>query len=188
MPNIVNRLVLEDLRREFKDAEGMLVVSFGGLTVKESEGLRGQLAAKGVKFSMVRNSLAQVALKERGLSMPASAFLGNTGIAYGKVEAAIHAAKLLTTPEIKKAGKVKIRVGLLEGRVLEGKDAEALASVPDRATLQAKILGCLTGPQRGLVALLNANPAGTARLLKARVDQLEKAGAAPADAGAAPAA
>ena len=187
MPNLVNRLVLEDLRREFKDAEGMLVVSFGGLTVKESEGLRGQLAAKGVKFSMVRNSLAQVALKERGLSMPEAAFAGNTGIAYGKAEAAIHAAKLLTTAEVKKAGKVKIRVGLLEGKIVEGKDAEALATVPDRATLQSKLLSCLTGPQRGLVALLNANPSGTARLLKARVDQLEKAGGEPA-APAAPAA
>jgi large subunit ribosomal protein L10 len=180
MPNLVNRLVLEDLRREFKDAEGMLVVSFGGLTVKQSEGLRGQMALKGIKFSMVRNSLAQVALKERGLSMPASAFLGNTGIAYGKAEAAIHAAKLLTTPEVKKAGKVKIRLGLLEGKILEGKDAEALAGVPDRATLQARILACISGPQRGLVAVINAGPAGTARLLQARADQLEQAGAAPA--------
>jgi large subunit ribosomal protein L10 len=186
MPNLVNRLVLEDLRRDFKDAEGMLVVSFGGLTVTESEGLRGQLAAKGVKFSMVRNSLAQVALKERGLEMPASAFLGNTGIAFGKAEAAIHAAKLLTTADIKKAGKVKIRVGLLEGKLLDAKDAEALASVPDRATLQAKILGCLSGPQRGLVAVINAGPAGTARILKARAEQLEKAAAAPQpEAGAA---
>jgi large subunit ribosomal protein L10 len=179
MPNLVNRLVLEDLRREFKDAQGMIVVSFGGLSVKESEGLRGQLAAKGVKFSMVRNSLAQVALKERGVQMPETAFSGNTGIAYGKAEAAIFAAKLLTTAELKKAGKVKVRVGLLEGKVLDAKDAEALAGVPDRATLQAKILGCLTGPQRGLVALLNANPAGTARLLKARAEQLEKAAPAP---------
>ncbi|MBK7643442.1 MAG: 50S ribosomal protein L10 [Planctomycetes bacterium] len=175
MPNLVNRLVLEDLRREFKDVEGMLVVSFGGLTVKESEGLRGQLAEKGVKFSMVRNSLAQVALKERGLEMPASAFSGNTGIAYGKAEAAIHAAKLLTAPDVKKAGKVKIKLGLLEGKLLGDKDAEALASVPDRPTLRAKILGCLSGPQRGLVVVLNAGPAGTARVLKARADQLEKA-------------
>jgi large subunit ribosomal protein L10 len=180
MPNLVNRLVLEDLRREFKDAQGMLVVSFGGLTVKESEGLRGQLAAKGVKFSMVRNSLAQVALKERGIEMPETAFSGNTGVAYGKAEAAIHAAKLLTSAELKKAGKVKIRVGLLEGKVLGAKDAEALAGVPDRATLQAKILGCLSGPPRGLVAVINAGPAGTARVLKARADQLEKAAGAPA--------
>ena len=183
MPNLVNRLVYEDLTRDLKDAEGMLVVSFGGLTVKESEGLRGQMAAKGVKFSMVRNSLAQLVLKQRGVEMPAEAFVGNTGIAYGKAEAAIHAAKLFTTAEVKKAGKVKIRVGMLEGRVLGPKDAEALASVPDRATLQAKLLGCLSGPGRSLVSVLNANTAGMARLLKARADQLEKSGGGAPAAG-----
>src|ERR1044071_9282260 len=156
MPNLVNRLVLEELRREFKDAQGMLVVTFGGLTVKESEGLRSQRA--------------RLARRERGLAFPSSAFAGNTGIAYGKSEAAIHAAKLLTTAELKKAGKVKIRVGMLDGAVLDAKDAESLSKGPDRATLQAKLLGCLSGPQRGLVSVLNASPAGTARLLKARAD------------------
>lgn len=184
MPNVVNRLVLDELRREFKDAQGMLLVSFGGITVKESEGLRGLMAAKGVKFSMVRNSLAQIALKERGVEFPTGSFTGNVGIAYGKSEAAIHAAKLLTTPEIKKAGKIKIRVGLLDGQVLGAQDAESLSKVPDKATLQAKILGCLSGPQRGLVSVLNASTSGTARLLKARAEQLEKSAPAATDAPA----
>src|SRR5437868_10961127 len=107
MPNVVNRLVSQELAQAFKDAEGMVVVSFGGLTVKESEGLRNKMAEKGVKLRMVRNSLARRVLKERGLDLGEDALTGNTAIAYGKAEAAVHAAKLFTSPEIKKAGKVK---------------------------------------------------------------------------------
>jgi large subunit ribosomal protein L10 len=183
MPSLVNRLVVEELRREFKDAQGMLVVSFGGLTVKESEALRGQMAAKGVKFSMVRNSLARIALKDRGLEFADGMLAGNTGIAYGPAEAAIHAAKLFTTAEVKKAGKVTIRVGMLEGKLLDAKDSNALASVPDRKTLNGKLVSCIAGPLRGVVGVLNAGPAGMARLLQARADLLEsQAGAAPAEA------
>lgn len=176
MPNLINKLVVEEMRREFKNAAGMVVVNYSGLTAKENESLRNQLAAKGVKFAMVRNSLAALALKERGLDFPAGSFSGVTGIAYGPAEAAIHTAKILGDAEIKKAGKVSIRVGMLEGKVLGPKDTEALANVPDRRTLNGKLVSLLSGPARGLVSVLNANPGAVARVLQARADNLEKAG------------
>ena len=179
MPNLVNRLVVQELTEEFKDADGMLIVSFGGLTVKETEALRAQMTAKGVKFRMVRNSLAQRALKERGLEPGSKVLEGNTGIAYGTAEAAIHAAKAFTAPEVVKAGKVKVRAGMLEGRLLDARDAVSLADVPDKKTLQSKILGCISGPSRSLVSLVNAVPASLVRVLQARADKLGAAGGAP---------
>ena len=75
MPNLVNQLVTEELERELKDAEGMLIVSFAGLTVAESEALRGSLAEKGVRFMMVRNKLARQKLKEHGKEFDAEVVL-----------------------------------------------------------------------------------------------------------------
>ena len=172
MPNLVNRLVVQELTQELASAEGMLVVSFGGLTVKESEGLRGSLAKQGIALRMIRNSLARRVLAERGFELSPEMLAGNTAIAYGRTEAAIHAAKLMTSPEVKKAGKIQVRAGVLEGRLLGAEDAAALAGVPDRPTLHAKILGCLVGPSRGIVGTLNAVPASLVRLLQARADQL----------------
>jgi large subunit ribosomal protein L10 len=180
MPNLVNRLVTQELSNAFQEAEGMIVVSFGGLTVKESEGLRNRMAEKGVKMRMVRNSLAQRVLKERGLDLGEQALAGNTAIAYGKAEAAIHAAKLFTSPDVKKAGKVKVRAGMIEGKVLGPEDAVLLADVPDRNTLNSKILGCISGPPRGFVMVLNGPTSSLVRLLKARADKLEAQGGAPA--------
>jgi large subunit ribosomal protein L10 len=180
MPSLVNRLVVRELARELESAKGMLFLSFGGLTVKESESLRGKLAAKGVKVRMVRNALAQRVLKDRGLEVGTGVLGGNTALAWGSAEAAIHAAKIATDAETKKSGKVKIRAGVLDGQLLTEKDAAALANVPDRNTLNAKILGCLSGPARGLVATLNGLPSGLTRVVDAHAKALPQAPAADA--------
>lgn len=177
MPNVVNRLVVRELTHEFKDAEGMVVVSWNALNAVENEGLRDKLAEKGCKLTLVRNSLARLVLKERGIEVGDGVLSGNTAIAYGKAEAALHAAKMFSSAEVKKAGKVKIRAGVLEGRLLDANDAAALADVPDRKTLEGKLVGCLIGSPRSVVSLVNQVPSGLVRVLQARADQLAKSGA-----------
>lgn len=178
-PNVVNRLVVRELTNELEGAEGLVVVSWDALVAKENEGLRNKLAAKGGKLTLVRNSLARLVLKQRGFEVGEGVLKGNTAIAYGNAEATVHAAKLFTAADVKKAGKVKIRAAVLEGRLLDASDAAALADVPDRKTLEAQIVGCMAGPARGFVTLVNQVPSSLVRLLKARAEQLEKAPGQP---------
>ena len=174
MPNIVKNLICKELEDAFDGVEGLLMVSFGGLTVEETENLRNDLAAKGVEFRMVQNKLARRVLLEKGFEFPKEALQGNTGIAYGDAEAAISAAKIFTDTAVKKAGKVKIKAGMLESNVLSEADAVQLADVPDRDTLRAKILGCISGPARSLVGTIHGVPGGLARVLQAHADQGEE--------------
>ena|SRR5690349_8093952 len=180
MPNLLKEMVTREYTREFKGADGMLVVSMDRVTVKELEKLRGELAKGGARLRMVRNALARRVLAERGVEFGADVLVGNVGIVYGSADGVINAAKLLTTPELKKSGKLPLRAGLLEGSVLSPNDARALAGVPDKNTLRAKLAGLISGPARGLVTVLAANPAGFARLLQARVDKSGGGDAAPA--------
>jgi ribosomal protein L10 len=177
MPNLLKEMVTREYTREFKGADGMLVVSMDRVTVHELEKLRGEFAKGGARLRMVRNSLARRVLAERGVEFGADVLVGNVGIIYGSAEAVIHASKMLDTPERRKSGKLPIRAGLLEGQVLSAADAKALAGVPDKQTIRGKLVGLLVAPSRGLVTVLQANNAGLARLLQAKLD---KAGAAPA--------
>lgn len=174
MPNIVKRIVNRELEREFDGIEGLVMVSFGGLTVEESEALRNELADKGVGFRMVQNSIARRVLLAKGFEFPKEALKGNTGIAYGDAEATITAAKVFTTKEVKAIGKVKIKAGMLESNVLNAADAAQLSNVPDRDTLRAMLLGVLSGPARSLVGTIHAVPGGLARVLQAHADQGEE--------------
>jgi large subunit ribosomal protein L10 len=183
MPSLVNRLVVRELEQQLEGAKGMLFLSFGGLTVKEVESLRGKMAEKGIQVRLLRNSLARRVLTERGLPFDDTVLFGNTALAWGETEAAIHAAKVVSEPDFRKLGKVKIRAGVLEGAWLAEKDAAALADVPDRKTLQGMILGCLSASARGLAAALQALPSGLARVVDARAAKLP----AGADGGETPA-
>ena len=180
MANLLKEMVTREYTREFKDAGGMLVVSMDRVTVKELEKLRGELAKGGARLRMVRNSLARRVLAERGVEFGSDVLNGNIGIIYGSADGVMNATKLLTSAELKKSGKLPIRAGLLEGQVLSANDAKALAGVPDKNTLRAKIVGLISAPSRGLVTVLAANPAGFARLLQARVDKAGGGDAAPA--------
>jgi large subunit ribosomal protein L10 len=151
------------------------------VTVKELEKLRRLMVPHGVRLRMVRNSLVRRVLKDRGIEFNESVISGNVGFAYGTAEAAIHAAKLLTTPEIKKSGKLALRGGVLENTVLSPAEAAALAKVPDKQTLRAQLVGCIQGPSRSLVSLLNANQSSVVRVLQARVDQAPPAPEAAAE-------
>lgn len=174
MPNIVKKIISNELEQAFDGIEGLVLVSFGGLTVEESEALRNELAEKGVGFRMVQNSLARRVLLAKGFEFPKEALKGNTGVAYGDAEATITAAKIFTTKQVKAIGKVKIKAGMLEDNVLNAEDAAQLADVPDRDTLRAMLLGALSGPARALVGTIHAVPGGLARVIQAHADQGEE--------------
>lgn len=178
MPSLMNRLIAQELTNEFRGADGLMVVTWGALNAVENEGLRDKLAEKGAKLMLVRNSIARIVLRERGFEVGDDVLVGNTAIAYGDVEAIIHSAKAFTSPEVKKIGKVKVRAAVLEGKLLGPGDAAAIAEMPDKATLHAKLVGCVVGPSRGFVTLVNQVPSSLVRVLQARAEKLEKAGAA----------
>jgi len=174
MPNIVNNLGLAELKSAFGDAEGMLFFSMAGLTMEENEVLRGAMFESGAQVRLVRNRLAMLALADRGLEVDSGVFKGNVAIAWGNAEAAIGAAKVVSESKaLRKEGKLDVRGGVLEGNLLDANDAAALANVPDRHTLQAMLLGAISGPARSLATVLDANQSSLARVLQARVDQGE---------------
>jgi large subunit ribosomal protein L10 len=174
MPNLVSNMICEELSSEFDGVEGMVLVAFGGLSVEETENLRGELAEKGARFRMIRNKLARRVLSEKGYEFPDDVLIGNTAVAYGSAEETIAAAKILSSPAVKKAGKVKFKAGMLESRVLDGKDALQLAQIPDSDTLRAQLLGVISGPARSLVCTLNAVGGGLARVIQAHADEGEE--------------
>lgn len=170
MPNIVNKLIYSELSEAFSKAEGMVFFTMDGLTMEENEALRGEMATKGAEVRMVRNRVAVKALAANDLTVENDVFKGNVAVAWGNAEAAIGVAKVVSDSPLKKAGKVGVRGGMLEGNVLNAGDAAALADVPDRPTLQAKLLGAISGPARGLAMVINGNQSALARVIQARID------------------
>lgn len=180
MPNLINEIIVRQLSDEFARAEGMVIVSLTGLTVRETEDLRITLAQSGVRLRMVRNRLARLALKNRGLEAGEDLFGGNVACAWGDSEEAVKIAKAVAKAvkkaDPKKKSKLAFRGGFFEGNLLDAKQAAALAELPGKDELRAMLLGLISGPARSLAVLVQAPGASLARVLQAHADK----GGAPA--------
>lgn len=183
MPNLVNEILFEDLKREFQSMGSCLVVSFDKLQPQQDIALRGEFRNAGIKYRVVKNRLAVKALAEFSLDLK-SALVGKCGIAIAEKEGAIHAAKLVRDYGRKqKQSPVEIVGGVVEGTTYTGADAAAIADLPDRFTIQTQLASVIAGPARSLACILSAVAGGMARCIQAKID---KAGE-PADAVEAPA-
>ncbi len=178
MPNLINRLVYNQYQNEVASAQALLLVSMTGVTIPEVQPLRGKLAKQGAKLRIVRNNLLHRSLAEKGFEFDAAALAGNLGVITGSAEAIIGASKVLTEPEVKKPGKIKLRGGVFEKRQLSVAECAQLADVPDMHTLRGQLVGCIQAPLRSLASLVNALPSGVARVIQAHADSSPAASAA----------
>jgi len=171
MPNLINEIIVRQLSDEFARAEGLVIVSVNGLTVAESESLRDSLAERGVRLRLVRNRLARLALKNRGLETPDDLFMGSLACAWGTSEDAINVAKVVKGSAAKKTGKLVFKGGFFEGNLLDATGAAALAELPGKNELRAMTLSVLSAPARSMAALIQAPGASLARVLHAHSEQ-----------------
>jgi large subunit ribosomal protein L10 len=146
---------IETLQGVFADAGAVVVTHYLGLTVAETEDLRGRLRREGAVFKVVKNRLAQKALD--GASEDAHAlFRGPVAIAYGPD--AVSAAKA-TAAFAKDNDKLIILGALMGEQVLDAKSVAALAKLPSLDELRGRIVGLVNAPATKIAGILQA-PAG----------------------------
>lgn len=171
MPNLVNEILLADLKREFESMGSCVVLEFGKLQPQQDIEIRGKLREIGVKYRVVRSRLAAKAFESLRLDMD-TALKGRCAVAIARKEGAIQVAKLLRE-WIKKTkdSPLAIRGGIVEGTPYVGAAADSIADLPDRNTVNTQIVSAISGPARSLASLLSAVAGGMARCIQAKVDK-----------------
>ncbi len=154
---------IEALRGVFADAGAVVVTHYAGMTVRETEDLRGRLRAEGAKFKIVKNTLALKALNGAGEGA-GHLFAGPVAIAYGPD--AVSAAKV-STAYAKDNDKLVIIGALMGEQVLDAKGVDALAKLPSLDELRARILGLINTPATRIAGVLQAPAGQLARVLNA---------------------
>jgi len=159
---------IEDIKARFAKMTSAVFIDFQGMTVEEVTKLRDDLRARGVDYKVVKNKLVRQALAGAPwLGKLEGALKGMTGVAWSYEEPSA-AAKVLRD-FVKDNEKLKIKAGLLEGQVLDGKAvASQLASMPGKNEARAQLLATLMAPAQRLVMLLNTPGGNFVRLLNAK--------------------
>jgi large subunit ribosomal protein L10 len=152
-----------------QQAKSAVVTGYSGLTVEEVTQLRAQLFHAKVEYHVVKNNLARIAFNKHNITVLDDLLTGPTAIALA-MEDAVAPARVLSK-FAKDHAKLSIKGGWLDGHLMTDKDIKALANLPSREVLLAKMLGSMQAPITGIVQVL----AGPARKLVYALDAVAKA-------------
>jgi large subunit ribosomal protein L10 len=160
------------LSERFGRAKAAFLVDFKGMTVEQVTSLRKKLVPVESEMKVVRNTLAQRALKDHPASESAikDAFVGNNAIVFAFGEAPPVAKALADFA--KDVELLQLKAGVMDGAKLDSKGIKALASLPSKEVLRAQFLGVLQAPASKFVRTLSAVPTGLVRVLGAQRDKL----------------
>jgi large subunit ribosomal protein L10 len=145
---------VEKLSKELKNVSNLVVATYTKMTVPQDYELRKVLRASGAKYQVVKNTLAEKAAKGTKVEGALKDLAGVTSIAYTTGDPVAMAKAL--TKYAKDAPEFTFKIGVVEGKVINLKEIEALASMPSKEELYSKLLFLINAPAQRLVTVMNA--------------------------------
>ena len=181
---------LTALTESLQNAKSAMVVSFSKLTVNKDIEFRNSLREAGAKYQVVKNTLARIAAKDTQFEQAAEHFKGVTAIAWTENDPVI-LSKAISKFMKDNADIYTFKTGVVDGRLLDLKQVQSIASLPSKEELISKLLWVLNAQAQRIVTVINAVPRDLAvviRLIGEKAPAAEAKAEAPAVEEAAPAA
>jgi large subunit ribosomal protein L10 len=145
---------VEKLTKDLANVNNLIVASFEGLTVEKDFELRKSVRTAGGRYAVVKNTLAERAAQGTVIADALKDLKGVTSIAYTKADP-VALAKALTK-YAKDNPEFKFKAGVVEGRAVSIKELEALAKLPSKEEVFAKLLFLISAPAQRLVTVMGA--------------------------------
>ena len=145
--------IVEEISAGIKDAQSVVLVDYRGLTVEQDTQLRKSLREAGVTYKVYKNTLMNFAFKDTDFEQLAPYLEGPSAIAFSTEDATAPARVLAEFA--KKADKLEIKAGIVEGTLYDAKGIETIASIPSREVLISRLLGSMQSPITNFARVMN---------------------------------
>ncbi len=157
------KLVVEEITEKIKASKSVVLVDYNKLTVAEVSALRNKCKQANCEYKVYKNTLVRKALNDLGFKDFDSDLNGPTAVAFGADETS--AAKLMVAAAKDYEEKIVIKSAFVDNAYVDKAGVKALASMPSREELVAKMLGSMQAPVSSFVGVLNNLVAGIVRVL-----------------------
>ena len=169
MPTDKGREAVAEMKDVFEASQLVITAEYRGTDVTGMTGLRQELRSNGARFKVVKNTFARIAADEAGRPELKDIMGGPIGFIVSDGDPAA-AAKALVNYSDDNDLPVKIIGGVLDAEVLSADRVEALAKLPSKDELIAKMLGSMNSPITGLVMVMSGPVRALVTVLQRHVE------------------
>ncbi len=163
------KVVVQEILEKLKAAKSVVLVDYNKLTVAEVSALRNKCRESGCEYKVYKNTLVRKAMNDLGFKDFDADLNGPTAVAFGSDET--NAAKVMVAAAKDYEDKIIIKSAFVDNAYVDKAGVKALASMPSREELVAKMLGSMQAPVSNFVGVLNNLVAGIVRVLHAVAEQ-----------------
>jgi large subunit ribosomal protein L10 len=156
---------LNALTSELSNSKSAMIVSFNKLTVAKDQEFRSQLRDAGAKYQVVKNTIARLAVKGTQYEEASEHFKGVTGIVWTESDPVV-LSKTISKFIKDNADFFSFKAGVVDGKVVNLGQVEAIASLPSKEELISKLLYVLNAQAQRIVTVINAVPRDLAVVIK----------------------
>lgn len=156
--------IVKKLTEDIKDSRAVVFFDFKGFKVKDATLLRKELRKAEANFRVFKKTLLKIALQKAGIEMDAKKLDGHVAVAISKTDEVVP-AKIIAA-FAKKNENLKITGGLLNLKEMGIEEVVALAKLPSKEELLAKLVGTINAPVSGFVNVLAVNMRNLVQVLK----------------------
>lgn len=158
--------ILRDLITKLKESKGVVLTDYQGMNVFQISRLRNELKEKRVEFKIVKNTLMEKASEELNVEDLTKDLIGCTAMAFCSDDG-VAPARLLKEYFKKNKIDLKIKSGLIDGRVFSPEKIMEIASLPSKEVLIAQTINGIKSPLYSLVFILQGPLRGLIYTLEA---------------------
>jgi large subunit ribosomal protein L10 len=164
---------VKELKERLEKSSVVILTDYKGLDVEAMTELRAKLRQADVEYQVVKNTMLRLASEGTGAEAIKDSFIGPSAIALS-YEDPVAPAKVLTD-FAKDNDKLEIKIGVMDGKVLDISAIKALSDLPSRDQLLATVLSAMNAVPTSLVTALSDVPRRMVNVLQAIKDQKEAA-------------
>lgn len=155
--------LLASLEEKLARAKVAVLIKYQGLKVKDSESLRAKLRDAQVDMVVPKNTVAKIAFKNSGIEVTGEAFSQPLALIFGYEDEVRPAKEIVLFAKAFEA--VEILGGILDKKMIDASAIKALAALPSREELMARMAGSVSSPARGLAVTVSGVARGLARAI-----------------------
>ena len=173
MSKPIKDMIIAEYRKRFGDVTGGIVIEIRSLEASANNRMRTALRQKGVRVTVLKNSLARKAFSGGPLEPLGKSLSGPTALVYGDASVVDIAREV-----VRSAGEIKelaLKAAVLDGEYFEGKDGvERLSRFPTRDEAVAKVVSIVLAPAGKVVAAAKSPGSKILGIVKEIQERLEK--------------